>query len=708
MPHKRSTHVRTQYKLTGILLIAVIISTTRYTYAQTQLDQASLYKNGFARVVKDNKYWYLDTAGHYAFDKIAPVPDNYNYTGANANPLNIVTRQQKLGVLKNGQWILNPAYDSIDTQFNVWKISKDGMTTWCDTSGQLLAPLRFYGMGYLDGHHFDVQQNGKWGIYDNRKDSVIIPFLYDEFDYCGGCGLPSDYVLAKKNGKWGVVSFRNEVLVPFEYDHQHMNMRSDEWVMSLQHDDHFTLINMQTGKIFAEPEYTFSGSNLWGDLVCLAKKGKYGLQDKYGRQIVDFMYDDISWFDDMAERKDYYASVEKNGKYGLIDTTGKIVIPIIYSGMIWAYNDSTFYMNGAHMKMLLDHHGHHLLPEYYKEISELRPEGQPPFLFTVTKNGKQGIYNRITRTLTPIVYDALSAYDITNCIVTERNKKKGLLNSQGKQILPPVFDQIDAFYDYANLIQVKTGDQEGLYDSSGNLILPPKYDFIFRDYTDTGLLHIKVYTPKGGQEGIATTNGKILVPPRYDDIKEITIQSFLLHKDDHYFLFDSRTGEKDSLTPKEASREFTGISAAPFQKGIALSQKEKIGYGFIDSTGKEIIPPVYDLIWQEEGGNGFIVRQNGKYGVFNTEGKIIIPPIYENILTENINIYTNKTNFTFPLLCNKDNQWQYITANGSILPYQAKEITTFDAAADPPAEDADKPADGIKTTSPDAKPVIVQ
>ncbi|THU41225.1 WG repeat-containing protein [Niastella caeni] len=66
----------------------------------------------------------------------------------------------------------------------------------CDTTGKMLAPLRFSDIGYLDGNFLDVSQNGKWGIYNSGTDSVVIPIQYDGFDLCGGCSHSADYVLA--------------------------------------------------------------------------------------------------------------------------------------------------------------------------------------------------------------------------------------------------------------------------------------------------------------------------------------------------------------------------------------------------------------------------------------------------------------------------------------------------------------------------------
>lgn len=610
----------------ALLLTILLFSSTGIVYArqqpdrpQTHVKSASSFATGFANVVTGTQTYFIDTAGNYAFDNLFPVEDHTNAMG-NFNLVSIqnkITHKNKWGIIKNGQWVLKPIYDSIDTRFNVWKLLNKGKRTWCDTTGKLLAPLRFSDMGYLDGNLFDVRQNGKWGIYNARTDSVIIPFQYDAFDYCGGCGLASDYVLARKNGKWGVVGFDNKIRVPFEYEHEHFRMRSDEWVLSLQRKGKQVLINTNTGMLWAEPEYHVQ--DIWNGLACLVKNNKSGLVTAAGKPVTPFEYDNITWFEEVSNRMINYACVEKNGKFGLIDTTGTIVIPICHNGLIWAYNDSTFYVNGENEKMLLDRSGNKLLPEYYTEITELETDDQGPYLFSVSKNNKYGLYNRRLQQLTPLLYDDISDSRMNGFIVTEKDQKKGLLNLQGKEILPP------------------------------------QYDFIFHDFDDTGFLKLKIDLPEGDQEGLATVDGKVLLPPGYSYIGELCKgHNWLLQKDSSYFLFNSHTGKKDSLpftevycagenglllvrdrTINKLFDPATGRIVADgydnilsFQGHIAVAQKQE-KMGAINGQGQTAIPFIYAQLSEFKDGLAAAQKDNDKYGFIDSTGKEIIPIVYD-------------------------------------------------------------------------------
>ena len=70
--------------------------------------------------------------------------------------------------------------------------------------------------GYTD---FLIRKNGKVGV--RRLDgSIAIPPAYDDvcFTYDGDAFFFQDYFVVKKAGKWGLVSDKGEILIPFEYD----------------------------------------------------------------------------------------------------------------------------------------------------------------------------------------------------------------------------------------------------------------------------------------------------------------------------------------------------------------------------------------------------------------------------------------------------------------------------------------------------------
>ena len=64
-----------------------------------------------------------------------------------------------------------------------------------------------------------------------------------------------------------------------------------------------------------------------------------------------------------------------------------------------------------------------------------------------------------------------------------------------------------------------------------------------------------------------------------------------------------------------------------FEEGFALVKLDEKN-GFIDGTGKEIVPPKYDHV--DDFKEGFArVELDGKYGFIDRTGKEVIPPVLE-------------------------------------------------------------------------------
>ena len=64
----------------------------------------------------------------------------------------------------------------------------------------------------------------------------------------------------------------------------------------------------------------------------------------------------------------------------------------------------------------------------------------------------------------------------------------------------------------------------------------------------------------------------------------------------------------------------------PFSKGLAevrLNDK----YGFVDKTGKEVVPPKYDYVGEFYKGLA-PVKLNDQWGLMDTTGKEILPCVY--------------------------------------------------------------------------------
>lgn len=173
-------HIR--YLLTGALLLAA-----RTLPAQ----QASIFSNGFARVVDGEKSWYIDPSGKKAFDQLLAMYHPVTATPADENGHSLVVPDKELTMLlvasngktgivgNNGKWVLPAEYDTIEMKWKTYLVlRRDGKMTYADTYGKLLLPMQFEDAGILDDQHFDVKTGSKWGIYSTAENKLLIPAVY--------------------------------------------------------------------------------------------------------------------------------------------------------------------------------------------------------------------------------------------------------------------------------------------------------------------------------------------------------------------------------------------------------------------------------------------------------------------------------------------------------------------------------------------------
>ncbi|QJB32475.1 WG repeat-containing protein [Chitinophaga oryzae] len=656
-----------------------------------QAQQGSVFTNGLARIVTKEKSWFIDTTGQKVFDKIVAVyhpvdsvREGSVYSDTEKNML-IVSSNGKKGLISDkGQWLLKPEYDQLEVKFNVWlEVRKQGKMTYADTRGKLLVPLQFEQVGILDDDRYDVKQQGKWGIYDVRRQKLVIPAEYDEIDYCGGCGMKSEYLYAKKNGQWGIISAANEVLVPFAFEHSHSRMRSDEWVCSFRQHGKDVVVNIPRKKVYGEPLY--SQMEVIGDaMLKLKKNGRFGLINRNGEQVLDFVYDDIS--DPYGQfASGPFLTVHKDGKTGIIDMTGRVVIPPSLDEEVICSGDYVIAARNG-MYNVFDSTGKPLLKEDYSGIEPMKTvEGMA--LFALKQKALYGFFNPVNGTIVVPAFhevEVISSEKGKGLIAVTYQDRSGLYKPDGTMLLPLKYSSYELLNDH--LLLVKTGAGTGLFDADAqHEIIPAKFKYINRMPEDSSLLSVATENESGDiVYGLYNTAGKELASPVYTYINPMNRDQYLLMKEKSYAVLSLSTGKIAALpytevTPADAPNllivsdgrqshvwnvaenkavspsfpmvkkyEDDTVLVSPIGRfAFGVAQVVKNGkMGFINVSGKEVVPVIYDGASLLPQGAILLARRNGddwKYGYADTTGKLLVPLEYDYNVNGYIYDYEDST-----------------------------------------------------------------
>ncbi len=230
----------------------------------------------------------------------------------------------------------------------------------------------------------------------------------------------------------------------------------------------------------------------------------------------------------------------------------------------------------------------------------------------------------------------------------EIDDKKGLITTDGKVLFEPRFDKIDKFSE--GVAEVKENDKYGLISNSGQILFEPVFDRI-SSFDKEGNADVEA----SGKWGLINRNGKTLFEPKFQERLRFERNGLAIVKQDGSFGIVKNTGEIAFEMKAELISYEQGIYVIGFaddwrlygenMKPISGKYEGMDGfYGF--GSGKKFIRD-----------NKVAVRKDGKWGFINTSGVEVIKPAYDVIHPDGF-----KCSFCAVKVGDK---WGYIRPDGS-------------------------------------------
>lgn len=413
---------------------------------------------------------------------------------------------------------------------------------------------------------------------------------------------------------------------------------------------------------------------------------RYGFVDTTGREIVGCVYDQLESF------RSGLIKALNNNKHYYLDKLGNVAIKIdSLEGRDFIGEIASFFLNGK--LGFINKKGQIVQPNKYSDINPFRnPEG----IIKVVLNGKHGYIDSVGNERLSAKYDELMYKK--ECIIALKNKKYGVLNAKGKEIIPFIYDNVTGYYD--GVICVKLGDNWGIIDLSHRFIVPLrlKYDYVagfdngysvVRKNNKYGIINkkgIEIFPVKydgigifskegiagfrlGDKLGFVNSDGKIVVPPKYEDaypmfnglsrVKYKGLQGYINVK-----------GE-EVITPKYLAASDFSKDYFSYDYGRTETDITRVNlnykYGFINLEEKVIIPTIYEQTHDFKEGK-VAVRLNNKWGFVDTNNKEIASCKYEDVKDFKEGFAAVKLN----------NKWGFINALGiEVVPLKYRSVISF-------------------------------
>lgn len=346
----------------------------------------------------------------------------------------------------------------------------------------------------------------------------------------------------------------------------------------------------------------------------------------------------------------------KNGKNIVLDTTGK---EIHFKG---AYNERIIIVSGNRFVVEVGEpskYKQYLIDDKERRLSE-NFDGFQGFnkerLSQVWINKKRGIINTNGKVIIPVRYDripdALGAdgtYFTNGLMAVEIDGDKQLLDREGK-----VFKSLGKGFDHIHL-----SDFDETYYCKDTLGRFFSFDTQFNCINKP-----LIYTKNKKSGIVASCTQKEIVPCQFDYVTDLGSSRYELIKGEEISMID-----KNGNTVV-ASGKFKYYGS--FRRGLASVSDKSGKMGYIDSLGKLIIPCIFDKASMFSQKHGIAVAsKNGKFGLINMLGNNVTDFEYDAIAESDLRQDLIRVG--------KDEKWGYIDPSGKlIVPLKYTRVDEFE------------------------------
>ncbi len=328
-----------------------------------EFEEFKSLENNIYAAKQNDKYAFFNYKGEqltgFDYDDYEDFEDGY----ANVN------LDEKWGVINTNCELIIPCEYDLIQQYSqgVFGAQIDEKYGFINTDNKIVCEFKYDDvMNFSEGYCI-VNSNDKYGIIDLDFNEVL-PCISDEYPsvnsikkYASICidekyqiinlttGKPitkkpyqsiifdGDWLLAKKNDKWGYVNYDENIIIDFAFE--------DAWPFSedlakVQINDKFGYIDRK-GELIIEAIYT-EAENFSAGLASVSGDGKtFGLINKYGVEIGQSIYTEISFENDSY----YKLTINNNTEDDEIESEDTITDEIQLSGsttITLGYNSNTY------------------------------------------------------------------------------------------------------------------------------------------------------------------------------------------------------------------------------------------------------------------------------------------------------------------------------------------------------------------------------
>jgi hypothetical protein len=564
----------------GIIIIPVEYDSIKRNYDNSRF---YLYKNGKAGTstfsgeralpLEYDNILYSSGLSHYSYviknkdslllydNKV--VNGSFLYIGFYSNAV-VAKQNGRYGILQNNKTILAFEYDSIYlpkaitnygyNTYNKHAVSKPFIDHQAKASFFIIKQTNKYGLINAEGtilypadndlinydnlrYIFTIQKDKRFGIYfEHSKQKTAVEF---ESVYTDG----AQFITVKKNGKYGILNYSNQQVLPFEYEG-------------------VSIMGLNTGFL-------------------VTQNGKKGWLTSKGDIVIPIMYDEVDdfLFGDKF-RGLYKVSLDK--KYGIVDEKNNTVIPIKYDE-IYGFGNS-FLVKLDKKSGIYSRQGKEICKAEYDKFEKSITESSN-ILFSY-KDSAWGIIKGNEMVLYPPVFKQKGYLTNTDGLlnpfsnngkwyqyVKDKKNKYGIFEERTAQIVVPVvYDDIFQKFELDSItyFSARMGNKFGLINNRNAIVIPFVYDTINiskNNSYNSGRAMPQFIVKKGKKYGVVNLQHKVIIPFEYSNLVKLDDDNFYKAERQNHFIIINGSNKVISNGPFEEVSMFEDDEALTFYDG---------------------------------------------------------------------------------------------------------------------------------------------
>ncbi len=349
------------------------------------------------------------------------IPFEYSGISKNKNQFIATKNNQKQLLDYYGKPLLKNTYEDLYYLNQKYiKVKSNGLYGILKLNGEEMFPAEYEEINHYSSQDwFLLNQNGKT-IIKNSEGKRVFGKQYtsiSKLDY------DFKYILAEKNGKYGIINKYNDIVAPFIFDT--VSKEYDNRLFTVQENGKWGVYSILFDTYIVKPEY---------DAIQKVSSGYYVLDKQSSKTFINLLSNkkvDFSNYDKINNYVSYnIVRVENNSLKGGVDVnSGKLIIPLKYQYLDISSNYIKARLPNTKLSDVYDTKGK-LLFENVTQINRLKD-----YFYRVSSNGKVGVISR-NKIIIDAKYDFIKGFKNLAAFVVKQNEKYGLVDHDNQFLIP--------------------------------------------------------------------------------------------------------------------------------------------------------------------------------------------------------------------------------------------------------------------------------